>query len=75
MEISKKKDLLTKEIEMRFVIIAFPGYPGVCLMIARVFVRIDLQNDDCVSPRMSDPRFLTPLKNFPQTIFPPVNGF
>ena len=55
MEISKKKDLLTKEIEMRFVIIAFPGYPGVCLMIARVFVHIDLQNDDFVSPRMSDP--------------------
>ena len=63
------------EIERRFVILAFPGYPGVCLMIARVFVHIDLQNDDFVSPRMSDPWFSTPLKDFTQTIFPPVNGF
>ena len=44
-----KKDLLTKKMEMRFVILALPEYPEVCLMIAKLFVHSDLRNDHCVS--------------------------
>ena len=37
-----RKDLLTKEMEMRFVILALPGYPRVGLMISKLFVYFDL---------------------------------
>ena len=40
---------MTKKLEMRFVILALHGYPGVCMMIAKLFMRSDLQNDHCAT--------------------------
>ena len=54
-----KKDLLSKKMEMRFVILAHPEYTEACLMIAKRFVRSDLQNDHCapVARDKSHPAF------------------
>ena len=37
------------KMEMRFVVLALPEYPEVCLMIAKLFVHSDLRNDHCAS--------------------------
>ena len=44
---------MKKEIEVRFVVLALPGYHGVCVMIAKFFVYFELQNDDCALPEAS----------------------
>ena len=49
-----KKDLLTRKMEMRFVILALPEYPEACLMIVKFFVCFDLRNYHCAPPAISE---------------------